>query len=687
MRSSAARRVRLLLCAIPLLAAALLLGAAPASAHAALLGSDPKKDSVVDTAPERVTLTFSEDVGLSKGSLKVLDPDGRRADSGEERGLGQDRYAVGLHAGLGDGTYTVTYQVVSADSHPVAGAFTFSIGAPSKTKVALAETTAGGGPVGTLYGIARYISYAGFVLLAGAGAFLLACWQGGAAVRPLQRLVVGGWLTLTAGTLLQLLLRGAYTTTGAFGDVLDLSLMGEVLQTKSGAALVSRLLLLATAALFIAVLFGAFVRRGEEGQADARKDLAFGLTGGGAIVAAGIASTWAMAEHASTGIQTGIAMPVDVLHLLAVATWLGGLAALLTALYTAPELPASAVRRFSPIAFGSVVVLVATGTYQSWRQVGTWSALTGTDYGRLLLVKIALVALLLGAAWFSRRWTGRLTSASAATAGTDGADGSVKGAEESAALAEEAPRTDDSGADGPGTAADRTEAVGRTEDADRTDSPDPAEAVGRTDSTDPAEAAGPAVAVAPERAAQLARQRRAVAVARSKRVRDADPHRARLRRSVLVEAGVAVVLLAVATALSATEPARTAEQSAAAGETGGGPTDGQPLSVTLPYDTGGKDGRGQVQLELDPGRTGGNELHAYARTSDGGPADLPELKLAFTLKAKDLGPLAVTPERVVAGHWTAEGVQLPVAGDWRVAVTVRTSDIDQITVYKTMKIG
>ncbi|MBU5895033.1 CopD family protein, partial [Vibrio cholerae O1] len=60
------------------------------------------------------------------------------------------------------------------------------------------------------------------------------------------------------------------------------------------------------------------------------------------------------------------------------------------------------------VAFGSVLVLAATGLYQSWRQVGSWSALTGTRYGQLLLVKVALVAVLVGVAWVSRRWTARL---------------------------------------------------------------------------------------------------------------------------------------------------------------------------------------------------------------------------------------------------------------------------------------
>ncbi|MDT0568016.1 copper resistance protein CopC [Streptomyces sp. DSM 3412] len=679
-------RLRPLLLLLFATVAALLAGAVPVSAHAALTGSDPQQGSVVQEAPDRVSLTFSEKVAVSDGSVRVYDPKGKEADTGEVTDLGGNSYAVGLHAGLPDGTFTVTYQVVSADSHPVAGAFTFSVGAPSKTTVAVPEQGAGGGVVGGLYGFARYLSYAGFILLVGGAAFVLACWQRGAGVRPVQRLVVSGWLALTTATLAMLLLRGSYTGSGKLGDVFDLDLLGQVLQTKTGAALVSRLLLLAAAALFIAVLFGAYARRYEEieegededdeettgiepagteasadsvGSADdaddadsenddesLQRDLTFGLAIGGGVVAAGLAASWAMAEHASTGIQTGISMPLDVLHLLAVAAWLGGLAALLVALFRAPvdaQIERDAVRRFSRLAFGSVLVLTATGIYQSWRQVGSWSALTGTSYGQLLLVKIGLVAVLVGIAWISRRWTAQLAEAPAVA--ETGVAEEKEVSEEVSEAKELAPAHATSGS---------TKATGD----------------------------------GCERAAQLARQRAAVASAREKRIRNADPGRSGLRRSALAEAGVAVVLLAVTTVLTATEPGRTVEEAEAAkaAVTQQDKTSGA-LALDMSFDTGGKNGQGVARLQIDPARVGANEMHVYVQGPDGKPFDVPEVKVAFTLEAKKIGPLPVVPDRVTTGHWTASGVQVPMAGDWKIEITVRTSDIDQVTVSKNAKIG
>jgi copper transport protein len=621
---------------------ALLLGTAgPASAHAALTASTPAAGSVVGRAPRRVTLTFSEGVSMSDGSIRVLGPHGRRADDGHVHDLSTAhtaREAVHLHGGLLHGTYTVAWKAVSADSHPVSGAFTFSVGAPSATSVKLPRQTAGGGVVGVLYGLGRYGAYAGFLLLVGGAVFVLACWPGAARVRAVQRVVVGGWVTLAAATFVMLLLRPAYASSGSLSDVLDLTGLKHAIGTKAGTALVDRLLLLAGSAVFVTLLFGRRAGTGEGGaDADARRDVRLGLTLGGTVLAGGLAATWALTEHASTGIQTHVAMPVDIVHLLSVAAWLGGLAALLAALRAAGDgvtPPAGAVRRFSRLAFGSVLAVVATGTYQSWRQLGSWSALTDTTYGRLLLVKIALVAVLVALGAGSRRWTARLATPAEAEHRADTAPATAVGAR-------------------------------------------PQEVAGG-----PAAGPGPQDP-GPVRAAQLARQQAAVTAATRRRARDADPHRTALRRSVLAEAGVAVVILAVTTVLTATEPGRTAQAAPQAAQ----PAHTGPVRASVPFDTGGPHGKGTARLTLAPGRTGKNTLDVRTTTPGGQPLDAPEVRVAFTLPARKIGPIRVSPGHVGAGHWHDARILLPVPGSWQVAVTVRTSAIDEITETTTVKIG
>ncbi|PSJ29498.1 hypothetical protein B7P34_06400 [Streptosporangium nondiastaticum] len=612
-------------------------GAGSASAHAALTSTDPASGSVVPAAPRQVKLTFSEGVLLSADSVRVLDPQGRRVDESKPAHAdGKSNTAVvGLAGGIADGTYTVAWQAVSADSHPVAGAFTFSIGAPSKTVAEV--TTAEAGPVvDALYTTGRYAAYAGYLLLVGGCVFAGVCRSS----RPVQRIAVGGWITLFAATSALLLLRGPYAGGKGLGSAFDLTLLGDVLATKPGAALLSRLLLLSAAAVFLAVLFGSYAREDGDRTRMERRDVAYGLAIGGTVVAVGLAATWAMAEHASAGLQSWLAMPVDVLHLLGVAVWLGGLAALLAALWSGEPVRRAEVQRFSRLAFASVCVLVATGLYQSWRQVGSWGALTGTEYGRWLLLKVALVAGMVVLASFSRRWTGRLTDGRPAPKKQAPAVRAVQAATGAAKAARPSRKDKDA---------------------------------------------------SPERAAQLARQREALEKAAGRRQRDADEGRSGLRRAVLAEAGVAVVLLAVTTLLTGTQPGRAETEQRQSAASGGArttaPAASGPAETRIPYDTGGTNGRGTALIRIDPARSGNNSIDVSVTDPAGKAVDVPELEVSFTEKQKNIGPLRTALKRTSAGRWQATGFQLPMAGTWQLTLTVRTSDIDQITEIRNVKIN
>jgi len=377
-------------------------GAGPASAHAALKSTDPEDGTVLESAPRSITLTFTESVGLLDDSFRVLDPDNRRVDIGEaEHARGRsDTASVTLPKRLAKGTYVVAWRVVSADSHPVGGAFTFSVGKASAT-VASVDT----GPVenpatASLYNMARYLAYLAAALLIGTAAFVALCRP--ADRGPLRKPLVAGWWTLLATTLALLLLRAPYETGTGPATAFGTSAVTRTLTGRPGLALLARLALLLIAAVFAV-------------RASKRDAWSRPLLGAGAGLAVALALTWAASEHASAGIQVPVAMTSSVLHLLAMSVWLGGLGALLILLHRT-EVAAAAVARFSRVAFASVCLLVVTGVYQSWRGLGSWSALTETTYGRLLLAKLAAVVLLLTAAQLSRRWTARLVTADAETA-------------------------------------------------------------------------------------------------------------------------------------------------------------------------------------------------------------------------------------------------------------------------------
>jgi copper transport protein len=300
------------------------------------------------------------------------------------------------------GTFTVSWRVISADSHPVAGAFTFSVGHPSASRAPAAAQPGGSSTVGVVYGIVRAAAFASYALLVGSIAFVLLCWPGAIARRDVRRVMLVGWAGLLAMSIATLLLQGPYGNGVGLDRVFDSAIVSETLDSRLGAALTARLLLLALAGGYL-VLLCAWL-----GQLERRGRAYFGALG--VALALGLACTWAAADHAAVGLQPAVALPVDVVHLVTMGLWLGGLATLVVVLRpagttsaAAHAAPEHAVHRFSSIATGSIVTLIATGSYQSWRQLGSWGAFGSSDYGRLLLAKLAVFALMLLAALLSRR--------------------------------------------------------------------------------------------------------------------------------------------------------------------------------------------------------------------------------------------------------------------------------------------
>ncbi|MFI1533973.1 copper resistance CopC/CopD family protein [Streptomyces anandii] len=631
-------------------------GAGPASAHAAVRSTDPADGSVLKSAPDSVTLTFTESVGLLDDSFRLFDPEGRRVHTGEARHAPghPDTARVAFPGGLGEGTFTVAWRVVSADSHPVSGAFTFSVGKPSPTAAAIDTGPSEDPTTAGLYDLARYAAYGGAALLIGAAAFVLLCRPPDAG--PLRRPLLAGWWTLLASTLLLLALRAPYETGTGPAGALDPAAFARTLSGRPGLALLARLLLLAPTAVLLPRLTRRRDDDGPEGSGGPARP-SRPLLGAAAALTLALALTWAASDHASAGVQVPVAMTSSVLHLLAMAVWLGGLTALLTLLtalrkpdtaqgasecrtasgteeagpaaqdtaatpaHRAPETarfdgPAltSAVARFSRIAFTAVAVLVLTGVYQSWRGLGSWAALAETAYGRLLLVKLVAVALLLAAAGLSRRWTARLVA-------TD-AEAAVRG-------------------------------VSRRVSAVRERVPQPA--------------SGPPRPMAAEQADLFA----------------PDAHLRGLRRSVLTEVGVGIVVLVITTVLSGTLPGRAAAEAAEAAPAAGAP--GAAVTM-IPFDVGTPGARGKVQITLEPGRVGQNAVEAVVLGPDGGLAAVPELRLSLTLPDRGIGPIdARLTDR--GGYWGTDTLNLPMPGAWTMKATVRVSELDQVSEERTIEVS
>ena len=377
------RLVRWLLAVAGAVLAVVGLTVGTAAAHASLSSSTPAAGSVVDTAPSQIVLTFTEPVDPTANSIRLIDSANTAIELGAiDQSHGSSSIVAAIPTTLADGTYLVSWSAVSADSHPIRGAFTFSVGAP----------TAGGGgfdtaglraaqqpAIGRALAIGRFSSYAGIAVLT--GTVLIAAWIVPAALRRQRManvLMIAGLIAL-AGTALMISAQ-AHTLAGS------MLRWNAVADTRSGRWWLIRLALIAVLTIGTAWRH-LFQRRS--------------MLAPFALVTVLLYAVTAAGGHGVAGRVIWLGYLSTVIHLAAMAVWVGGL--LLIAAVVGADRRASLVARFSPIALGAVATLVVTGTVNAWRQLGRWSAITDSTYGRWLIVKLILVALVIGVAVISRR--------------------------------------------------------------------------------------------------------------------------------------------------------------------------------------------------------------------------------------------------------------------------------------------
>jgi copper transport protein len=598
-----------------------ILGAAPASAHAQLQSSDPSPSSVLSVPPSQIVLHFGEPVEIDFGSIRVLGPLGNRVDQGgtHHPAGDSDAVAIALPPGLHDGTYVVAWHVISADSHPVHGAYIFSVGtakgaAKANTLAANVNSASGSTIVGIAFWVIRFAAFVGLVLLVGITTVILLAWRAGGATRRIGRLVGASWVVLMLCTVSGIAVQGVYAAALPVTDVFRSSLFDEVLHTRFGEVEMLRVILLVA---FLPVV------RGVRGRLRATGRWSSWWVPYGAIVGFGLLLTPGLAGHASTEGSVAVGMALDVLHLGAAAVWCGGLAVLGAVLAPGmrpeerPEDIVRVARTFSAYAFSAVVVIVATGTVQSVRQVGSVYALFNTVYGRTLLVKIGLVVTLIVLGAVSRRivlgrWWPTLPSSRVSGLST--------------------PVLPPLSAPSPGS---DLVPFTRTEPH-------------RMPGTGGA-AFGVSVAVEEQSAPGQ---------------READR---RLRRSVFAEVALALAVLAVTALLVNAVPAKQAAS--------------QPFSQS--FSTLGV----QVNAIVAPASTGpGNQFHFYVLGRLGQPVAIPELDAAISLPSEGIGPITIPLVVAGPGHYRATDVTIPVAGDWILKLTVRTTAIDENVVTAVLPV-
>ena len=415
-RRAALRRVLL----VTAVAVVLVIVAAPgASAHSQLLSTSPAAGSIVASPPGEIRLTFDESVEISLGAIRLYDAAGREVPVGHVRHPGGVAAQVATTPPtLQRGSYVVSWRVISADSHPVSGAFTFTVGTASdvgsdaRGVVSRLLNDSGSRTVSVLFAVAKWLGLASIAVLIGSLWYILWCRRGGRLTGSGLRFMTRSVVVAIGSTVAVFVLQGPYAGGTGLGDAFRPSVWSDVATTRFGEAQLVRigLLLLALAAIRTSARAGRTV-----------------FATSSVILSVGIAITVAVAGHGATGRWIGLGIVADVVHVLAFSVWVGGLFALLSDLRSPAIDPAQlvvAARRFSDSALVAVVAVAGSGTAQAMRQINSVGSVWSTTYGRLLLLKLGIVLAVVVVAAFSRsvtrRWAISLTSTE--TPAPDGGD-------------------------------------------------------------------------------------------------------------------------------------------------------------------------------------------------------------------------------------------------------------------------
>lgn len=401
--------------------------AEPPRIHVQLEAATPAPDTVMDVPPSELRLRFTGRIEAQYTQLALTGPDGRNVPLGSIVFVeGSDRE---FHAAVppltGNGVYTVHWRTAGADGHVLQGSFPFTLAAPAATDSAATDPLAtdpdpvdpapivappavhdhGGavahGSTRPLQVLGRGMHFVALLLMLGGLSFRVlllprAALSGDVATvlrRRAWRVTAWAALVLVGAAVLRLWLQStdlhgadrAWST-----PLLSIMLTG----TAWGRAWVVQAVLLG---LLAAALVAVRPHRD-------RIALLIAVP-----AAAMLAAIPALSGHAA-GVEGAARLVVvnDALHVIAAAAWLGTLALVLTAALPAlarngaagREDVATLIARFSPLALGAAAIVMSTGVVNGLLHVPSIDVALGTAYGRTLLLKIALVAAVVGAgAW------------------------------------------------------------------------------------------------------------------------------------------------------------------------------------------------------------------------------------------------------------------------------------------------
>jgi copper transport protein len=267
-----------------------------------------------------------------------------------------------------------------------------------------AQASASDPVVSTVFSLVRWLSYAGLVLLVGPLVIAGVCWSAVLRVPGVSRLFrLGVWISIGAAVL-SVVVEALFVSGVPMTRLLSVD-VPAVLGTTYGMAMLVRVGLVAVLALL--ARWGSPARRvapGDSGSGTAAP-WAFRVAAGLLI---GIAMTYSLSGHPIASAIPVLAVASDMIHVLAMSVWLGGLVVLVVALLPEREagLLGEVLPRYSTVALISIAALLVSGIVQAFLEISPLAALWSTSYGLLVTLKVIGFAVIVWLGNLARTWVG-----------------------------------------------------------------------------------------------------------------------------------------------------------------------------------------------------------------------------------------------------------------------------------------
>jgi len=337
----------------------------PALAHGIIERAGPPVGGAVADPPAKVQVWFTEPIEPRFSRLEVyVAGSDSRIDLGDSRPDGDRSLVVSLPPNVPQGAvYTVVWQIITvSDGHATRGEYSFGVGVPAPDTQL--TTSAGRSPLADLF---RFLSLGGQAIFLGVVVFR---WAVRLDDEKNFRQALLWVMHLTRAALVFGLLGSLYVQSLK----LDASIVETLTGTRWGAIWLARAVMVA----IVAIRIGAFMRGGEKTSA--------------LLAGAFLLLTSALTSHSAAG-YGALGAAMDWAHLLATAIWSGGVLCAALALANGER---TFLSSFSILATAAVGGLIASGLWLGGGQVGSWPGLFFTDYGRTLLIKLAVAVFAFG---------------------------------------------------------------------------------------------------------------------------------------------------------------------------------------------------------------------------------------------------------------------------------------------------